>query len=155
MNPRLILAALLIGLPLVETYLFIKVGATIGAWPTIGLLILSAVVGAALLRAQSVATLRRARASLARDELPAFELLEGLALIVAAALLMTPGFFTDLLGFVCLWPTTRRALLRFLAPRLRILTSVKGRRPESYGARGDRIIEGEYTRTKATTHRIE
>jgi UPF0716 protein FxsA len=151
MNPRLILAALFIGLPLVETYLFIKVGAAIGAWPTIGLLILSAVVGAALLRAQSVATVRRARASLARDELPAFELLEGLALIAAAALLMTPGFLTDLLGFVCLWPTTRRALLRFVAPRLRILTSVKGRRPESYNAPGDRIIEGEYTRERNYT----
>jgi UPF0716 protein FxsA len=151
MNPRLILAALFIGLPLVETYLFIKIGVAIGAWPTIGLLILSAVVGAALLRAQSVATVRRARARLARDDLPAFELLEGLALIAAAALLMTPGFFTDLLGFVCLWPTTRRALLRFLAPRLRILTSVKGRHPESYGARGDRIIEGEYKRERNYT----
>jgi len=146
MNPRFVLAALLLGVPLLEIYLFIKVGGAIGALPTIALVVLTAVIGAALVRAQGIATLRRAQATLDRDELPAFELLEGVALLIGGALLLMPGFFTDAVGFLCVWPVSRRALLRALMPRVRIIAGSNVRRPRSpHGATG-RIIEGEYTR---------
>jgi UPF0716 protein FxsA len=147
MEPRSIVAALLIGVPLIEIYLFIEVGRAIGAWPTIGLVILTAIAGVALLRVQGVLTLRRARISLDRQELPAFELLEGLTLLIAGALLLTPGFFTDAVGFLLLWPASRRALLGALKPRMHMVARPSPH-PRASGVRvkGGRIIDGEYTR---------
>jgi len=100
--------------PLVEIYLLIKVGGLIGALPTVFLVVFTAVLGAFLLRMQGLSTLARVQAALARGELPAMEILEGAVLLVAGALLLTPGFFTDTLGFLALVPNIRRAALRAL-----------------------------------------
>ena len=98
--------------PFVEIYLLVEIGARIGAPWTILLVVLTAIVGAWLVRVQGLATWRRFQASLARNELPATALAEGLCLLIAGALLLTPGFFTDAVGFACLIPPLRRTLIR-------------------------------------------
>ena len=104
--------------PFVEIYLLVEIGARIGAPWTILLVVLTAIVGAWLVRVQGLATWRRFQASLARNELPATALAEGLCLLIAGALLLTPGFFTDGVGFVCLIPSLRRVLIRQLLQRI-------------------------------------
>jgi UPF0716 protein FxsA len=98
--------------PFVEIYLLVEIGARIGAPWTILLVVMTAIVGAWLVRVQGLATWRRFQASLARNELPATALVEGLCLLIAGALLLTPGFFTDAVGFACLIPPFRRAMIR-------------------------------------------
>ena len=103
--------------PFVEIYLLVEIGARIGAPWTILLVVLTAIVGAWLVRVQGLATWRRFQASLARNELPATALVEGLCLLIAGALLLTPGFFTDSVGFACLIPPLRRILIKRLLRR--------------------------------------
>lgn len=92
--------------------MLVTVGGLIGAGWTVFLVVLTAVIGASLVRSQGINTLARSQDSLARGELPAVELLEGAALLVAGALLLTPGFFTDGIGFLLLVPPLRRWLIR-------------------------------------------
>ena len=101
-------------IPFVEIYLLVEIGSRIGAPWTILLVVLTAIVGAWLVRLQGFATWRRFQASLARKELPAIALLEGLCLLIAGALLLTPGFFPDAIGFACLIPPLRRVLVNYL-----------------------------------------
>ena len=108
----LLILALFIGIPLIEIYLFIQVGGSIGVWPTIGLVILTAVIGTALLRQQGLATLARAQADLDRQQLPVRELFNGVCLLIGGLLLLTPGFLTDALGFALLIPPLRAILGR-------------------------------------------
>ena len=103
--------------PLVEIWLLIEVGSVIGAIWTVMLVVLTAMIGAALVRAQGLATLSRSQAQLRAGELPALEMFEGVALIVAGALLLTPGFFTDIVGFTLLMPPLRRRLIRTVMER--------------------------------------
>ncbi|MGD8583702.1 MAG: FxsA family protein, partial [Gammaproteobacteria bacterium] len=98
---------LFIVVPLVELYLIIKVGSMIGALWTVLLVLLTAVIGVSLLRIQGFSTLNRARQNMEMGVMPAMEMMEGLALAVGGALLITPGFITDTLGFLCLIPATR------------------------------------------------
>lgn len=106
-----ILFLLFLAMPIVEMYLLIQVGGWIGALPTIGLVALTAMVGMALLRQQGFATLLRGQQRMAEGQLPAQELMEGFALAVGGALLLTPGFVTDAVGFSLLLPPTRRLLV--------------------------------------------
>ena len=92
-------------------------GNVIGAPWTIALVVLTALAGAWLVRLQGLSALNRVRETAARGELPAIELLEGLFLLAAGALLLTPGFFTDIVGFACLMPPLRRSLIRLAARR--------------------------------------
>lgn len=108
----LLILALFIGIPLIEIYLFIQVGGSIGVWPTIGLVILTAVIGTALLRQQGLATLARAQADLDRQQFPVRELFNGVCLLIGGLLLLTPGFLTDALGFALLIPPLRAILGR-------------------------------------------
>ena len=101
---------LFIVMPIVEMTILIKVGAVIGALNTIGLVLLTAIIGAALLRQQGLSTLLRANQRLNSGELPAKEVAEGLILAVGGALLLTPGFVTDGIGFLCLIPGSRHWL---------------------------------------------
>ncbi len=105
-----ILFLLFLTVPLVEIYFLIQVGQTIGALSTILLCIFTAALGAILLRIQGILTLLRAREKLSQGELPADNLLEGLILLIAGVLLLTPGFITDLIGFLCLVPSLRLLL---------------------------------------------
>ncbi len=96
--------------PLLEMVILIEVGGVIGVLPTIGLVILTAVVGVWLLRLQGIATLRQVQSKLSRGDVPDTELLEGIMLIFGGALLLTPGFATDAAGFICLIPGLRRPI---------------------------------------------
>jgi UPF0716 protein FxsA len=107
--------------PIVEMYLLIEVGGYIGAVPTIGLVMITAVIGVALLRIQGLATLTRGVSRLNRGELPAREMVEGLLLAVAGALLLTPGFITDAVGFVLLAPPSRQLIAQYVLSRVRII----------------------------------
>lgn len=112
-----ILFGLFIVLPVLEMWLLIKVGGVIGALPTVGLVLLTAVIGANLLRSQGLHTLTRAQQRLNSGELPATEMLEGIFLAVGGALLLTPGFVTDAVGFCCLLPALRRGLIAAMLKR--------------------------------------
>lgn len=108
---------LFIIIPLLELYLIIKVGGYIGAFWTVMIVIGTAVVGVNLLRMQGFNTLRRAQQNMERGAMPAMEMMEGIVLAVGGALLITPGFLTDALGFICLIPFTRQALIRAVIKR--------------------------------------
>jgi len=104
--PVLILAAF-IGVPLLEIAVFIQVGGWLGLWPTLALVVLSAMIGAWELRAQGLATLARARAVIDAGEVPTREIFDGACLLIAGVLLLTPGFVTDALGLLLFVPLTR------------------------------------------------
>ncbi len=110
-------------IPLVELYVIIAVGEEIGAFWTIILVLLTAVVGVNLLRVQGIKTLMRAQANMARGQVPAMEMMEGMFLAAAGIMLITPGFITDTLGFLCLIPTSRRAIIRYILSRSSVRTS--------------------------------
>jgi UPF0716 protein FxsA len=114
----LILLAALIGVPLLEIALFIKVGGWIGLGPTLALIVLTAVIGAWMLRQQGLSVLQRAQRQLADGGLPVAEVFEGLCLVIAGALLLTPGFFTDAIGALLLVPGVRRTLYRQVRERI-------------------------------------
>ena len=113
-----VLLASFIGVPLVEIAIFIQVGEALGLWWTLALVVLTAAIGTALMRRQGLATLRRARAAFAEDKMPVAEILDGLFLLVGGVLLLTPGFFTDALGFALLIPVTRALFRTALLARL-------------------------------------
>lgn len=142
----LILLALMC-VPLLEIAVFIEVGGLIGLWSTLALIVLTAVLGTWQLRAQGLATLARGRASMERGEMPARELFDGLCLLVAGALLLTPGFVTDAFGALLFIPrlrdSLRRALGRHLAARAETRVFVNGREVHRRGGPGG-TIDGEY-----------
>ncbi len=117
-----ILMFLFLVIPIIEIYLLIQVGAEIGVLPTIGLIILTAVIGASLLRSQGLQTYGRFNQALSEGRVPANEILEGVALLIGGALLLTPGFFTDAIGFFCLLPFTRRPVATFIVNRFNPLS---------------------------------
>ncbi len=138
-----VLMLLFFAVPLVEIYVLLEVGGVIGALPTIGLVVLTAVIGAGLIRAQGVTTLRRVQQQLEQGELPAVGIIEAALLLVSGALLLTPGFVTDTIGFLILVPPLRRwAIQSFLAHRIQMAGQTAGpKRPGQTGA-----IEGEFRR---------
>jgi len=111
----LLLVALFIVVPLLELYIIIQVGGALGAGPTVFILLLDSILGAVLLRAQGRAAWVRFNRALAESRMPAKEVLDGVLIIFGGALLLTPGFLTDILGLILLIPPTRagfRALMR-------------------------------------------
>lgn len=145
MHPFSLLLALFIAIPIVEMYVLIKVGGVIGAFPTIFLVVFTAFLGAWLIRIQGISTLMRIRQSLNVGEIPALEMMEGVCLFIAGALLLTPGFVTDSVGFLCLVPAFRRALILALTRRWQV-TMVANSRSSTSRTRQGKIIEGEYHR---------
>jgi UPF0716 protein FxsA len=146
MHPGIILLLLFIAVPLIEITLFIQIGYRIGTLATISVIILTAILGAVLVRQQGFSTLQRLRETTERGELPAMEMLEAGCLLFAGALLLTPGFFTDAIGFLCLIPPLRQALIRRLLRSLFRPPGGPGQGPRPGGGGGRRTIEGEYTR---------
>jgi UPF0716 protein FxsA len=141
-------------MPILEMYLLLKVGDYIGALPTIGAVMLTAVVGVALLRRQGLATLSRGLGRLEGGEVPAREVAEGLLLAVAGALLLTPGFVTDAVGFTLLVPAARSRLAERLLDRVTLVPPSGGFTPPGAAGPGNgrsshgpgRVIEGEFER---------
>ena len=146
MLPAPVLFLLFLAIPLLEIYFLILVGGWIGALPTVLLVILTAAAGATLARHQGLATLQRVQTMLARGELPAVELFEGVILLVGALLLLTPGFITDFAGFVCLFPATRRMLALWAMRHIKTGTPPPPGSAGSPPGREGRTLEGEFRR---------
>ncbi len=113
-----ILLFIFIAVPVIEIALFIQVGGVLGVWPTIALVLLTAIVGASLVRSQGLQTLLTVQQRLAQGQLPAQQILEGVMLAVAGVLLLTPGFFTDILGMLVLLPAPRAYFAKQLMSRV-------------------------------------
>lgn len=110
-----ILFFIFIVVPIVEIILFIVVGDRIGLLATIGVVILTAIIGTFLIRHQGIATIKKAQENLQDNILPVNEVFDGLCILVAGALLLTPGFFTDAIGFSLFIPSLRLFLKRMLS----------------------------------------
>ncbi len=154
-----VLLLIFIIVPVVEMWLLIQVGGLIGAFPTIAGVLLTAMIGLALLRRQSVSTLMRVRERMGSGEMPAQEMMEGIVLAVSGALLLTPGFFTDAIGFAGLTPGLRRWAIRGLVARVNVMGAQQmgaQQRGHTYTqtdqstgsgqSGGHNILEGEFSR---------
>jgi len=153
------LLLLFVMLPIIEITVLIKVGTRLGALPTLALLFLSAMAGLYILRRQGVSTLLRINQRLAVGEVPAREMLEGVVLAVGGALLLIPGFVTDVFGLLCLIPGVRQRLALALIERAMVAPATRGRAPFSTNPMGSsggpasnppnrvpKTIEGEFRR---------
>jgi UPF0716 protein FxsA len=120
-----ILLLLFIFVPIIEIGLFIQVGGFLGLWPTIGLVLLTAVVGASLVRSQGLQTLMSVQSKLQQGEMPAQQIVEGVMLAVSGVLLLTPGFMTDAMGMLVLLPAPRAAIAKYLMSKV-VVKSVSG-----------------------------
>ena len=109
MNPFFLL---FIGLPALEIFLLIKVGGQVGALNTVALIFLTAIIGVYFAKLQGIQTLKSGMVNLYQNKMPVYELLSGASIAVAALLLIVPGFFTDLIGFLLLIPFTRKLLFK-------------------------------------------
>lgn len=112
--------------PIVEMWILIEVGGWIGALPTIALVVLTATLGLSLLKRQGLSTLMSARRKMDEGSIPASELVSGVMIAVGGALLLTPGFVTDAIGFALLIPQTRQWLLFKLIDRYRDKIIIEG-----------------------------
>ncbi len=121
---------LFIIIPLVELYVIIAVGEEIGALWTVVLVLLTAIIGVNLLRIQGMSTLMRAQQNMAQGKTPAMEMLEGVILAFGGILLIVPGFITDGIGFLCLLPASRRAIIRYIMAKSNVQASFGGQQTQ-------------------------
>lgn len=140
----LFLAFLLV--PLIEIALFIQVGGLIGLWPTLAIVVLTAFLGAGLVRSQGLAALTRVRSSFHDLRDPSQALADGAMILFAGALLLTPGFFTDTVGFLLLIPMVRAAIFDRVRASVRVHHFDMGQPPRP--ARDD-IIDGDWEEVRA------
>tara|TARA_B100000949_G_scaffold148551_1_gene130518 strand:- start:1514 stop:1921 length:408 start_codon:yes stop_codon:yes gene_type:complete len=124
---------LIIGIPLLEIFLFIKVGSYIGAFNTISLIIITAFVGIFYARYEGFNTMKSGISQLMRNEIPIYEMISGAALVFAAILLILPGFATDLLGFLLIFPPTRKILVKKFSKNVKSENNLN-----------NNVIEGEF-----------
>lgn len=136
--------------PITEMYLLITVGGYIGPVPTVLCVMLTAVIGVTLLRWQGLATLQRGMSRVGQGQLPGQEIAEGMMLAVAGALLLTPGFVTDTIGFLLLVPPVRVVLANYAKRHMKVVDLAAG--AQGFGSRGAErgdepgsvVIEGEF-----------
>ena len=103
---------LIISIPLIEIFLFIKVGSYIGAFNTVSLILITAIIGIIYARYEGFNTLKSGMSQLIKNQMPIYEIISGAALAFAALLLILPGFATDVIGFLLIFPPTRKLLLK-------------------------------------------
>ena len=126
---------LIIGIPLVEIYLMIKIGSMIGAFNTIFLIFFTAITGVYFARLAGLNTIRSGFNQLIKNEIPIYEIISGAALAFAALLLIIPGFLTDLIGFFLIFPITRKILIKAVSSKFR-------------KENNDNVIEGNFEEIK-------
>ncbi len=129
MNPLF----LIIGIPVVEIYLFIKIGAKIGAFSTIALIFITAFIGIVYARYEGFNTLKSGISQLIKNEIPIYEMLSGAAITFGAMLLILPGFATDFLGLLMIVPITRKIIFKNISEKYKTKNTIK-----------KNFIEGEY-----------
>ena len=105
-------------IPIIEIYLFIKIGSEIGPFNTISLIFITAIVGVFYARYEGLNTFKKGFVQLLKNEIPAYELISGAAIAFAALLLIIPGFATDLLGFLLIFPVTRKIILNKFSKKI-------------------------------------
>ena len=132
MNSVLIL---ILSIPLIEIYLFIKIGSSIGAFNTISLILLTAIIGVAYARYEGFNTLRSGMSQLVKNEVPIYEIVSGAALTFAAVLLIIPGFATDFFGLLIIIPVTRKLIFNAFSKRFNKKNNTSEKKD---------FIEGEY-----------
>ena len=119
-------------IPIIEIYLFIKIGSQIGAFNTISLIFITAIVGIIYARYEGLNTLKSGISQIIKNELPSYEIISGAAIAFAALLLIIPGFATDLFGFILIFPLTRKILLKRISKNINIKK------------KNENFIDGEY-----------
>ena len=132
MNSVLIL---ILSIPLIEIYLFIKIGSSIGAFNTISLILLTAIIGVAYARYEGFNTLRSGMPQIVKNEVPIYEIVSGAALTFAAILLIIPGFATDFFGLLLIIPITRKLIFNAFSKKF-------NKKNNTY--KNKDFIEGEY-----------
>jgi len=148
----LLLAFLLV--PLIEIALFIQVGGAIGLWPTLGIVVITAIIGTWLVRNQGALALGQLRQSFSELNDPTEPLAHGAMILVAGALLLTPGFFTDAVGFALLMPPVRRAAFNYLRKRVKVQHFEMGSSRPSSPVRDD-VIDGDFTEVDEDLTRVD
>ncbi|NOQ17323.1 MAG: exlusion protein FxsA [Methyloprofundus sp.] len=143
MNPVQLVFLAFVTIPFIEIYLLLQIGGIVGVFPTIILVVTTAIIGAGLLRQQGLATFQRFQEGLAKGEIPAYEMVEGPILLVGGALLLTPGFFTDVIGFACLIPQARRKIAQYIIEKRLVQAGVA---PQQQQKAQPDVIEGEFNR---------
>lgn len=142
-----------IAVPLIEIALFIQVGDAIGLWPTLALVVLTAVIGTWLLRLQGTLALAELKRRFSDVEDPSEPLAHGAMILFAGALLLTPGFFTDVVGFALLAPPVRRRIFTEIRKRVRVATFEAGpEAPHGSARSGPDIIDAEFEDLDAPRH---
>ena len=119
--------------PVIEIYLFIKIGSQIGALTTITLIFVTAILGIVYARYEGLNTLKSAFVQLIKNEIPAYEIISGAAITFAALLLIIPGFATDIIGFLLIFPLSRKFILKLLSSKFRVKKKTN-----------EKFIDGEY-----------
>ncbi|MGR9012135.1 MAG: FxsA family protein [Gammaproteobacteria bacterium] len=128
-------------IPFAEIYLLLQIGGIVGAFPTILLVVFTAALGAWLLRQQGFATFQRFQENLAQGVIPAYEMVEGPIILVGGALLLTPGFITDLIGFACLIPQSRKRIAQYVIENYLVQA---GSHFQQEQAAENNVLEGEF-----------
>ncbi|MGR3502103.1 FxsA family protein [Pseudaestuariivita sp.] len=138
--------------PLIEIALFIQIGGAIGLWPTLGIVVLTAIAGTLLVRAQGALALGQLRGSLSQLQDPSGPLAHGAMILFAGALLLTPGFFTDAVGFSLLLPPVRDAVIKFAKQRITMHAMPMGDQaqpnPRGPQPRQSDVIDGDFTEVR-------
>ena len=119
--------------PVIEIYLFIKIGSQIGALTTITLIFVTAILGIIYARYEGLNTLRSAFVQLVKNEIPVYEIISGAAITFAALLLIVPGFATDIIGFLIIFPFSRKFILKILSSKFQMKKKTN-----------EKFIDGEY-----------
>ena len=119
--------------PVIEIYLFIKIGSQIGALTTITLIFVTAILGIIYARYEGLNTLKSAFVQLVKNEIPVYEIISGAAITFAALLLIIPGFATDVIGFLIIFPFSRKFILKILSSKFQIKKKTD-----------EKFIDGEY-----------
>ena len=142
------LFALFVFVPLVEIALFIKVGGWLTLWPTLAIVIGTAMLGTTLVKRQGMRTIEELRRSFSELNDPTAPLAHGAMILLAGALLVTPGFLTDTIGFLLLVPAVRRALMRWAGRNIKVARMEMGTRPGTHHPRppggSGPVIDGEF-----------
>ncbi len=152
-----------LAVPVIEIALFIQVGGAIGLWPTLAIVILTAVMGTWLVRTQGAWAMGNLRKSFSELDDPTEPLAHGAMILVAGALLLTPGFFTDAVGFALLMPPVRLAVFRYLKARIKVQSFSMGgmhQTQHSHPSHGrdrgqDEVIDGTYSEVETPKKPID
>lgn len=139
-----------IAVPLIEIYLFITVGGAIGTWPTLGIVLITAIIGSSLVRSQGAREMQKLRGSFSEMQDPTEPLANGAMILFSGALLLTPGFFTDAVGFALLIPPVRAAVFKWGKSRVNVASFQMGPNPNHSRRPDDSVIDGEFEEVKTS-----